>query len=118
MKKSVSPQTPYREKAKGKEIRRVFCSNRLSCARGRVSRVSREIAAVVEEAIVAFGGTRGPNPSDEAIWAGIAWRIGAERFHYAVMDKLAEDRCDNAPRKRAATFQAFLDRHFPKGGAR
>ena len=64
-------------------------------------------------AVAAFGGTA----EDRRIWAAIAWRVGVDEFHYAVMDKLSEDAADGAPRKAAAAFQAFLNRRFPKGGA-
>ena len=112
-KKRRSPQTPYREKGKGKENRRGSLRNRLSCAR---TRVRAAIDADLDIAVRAFGGTA----SDRALWASIAWRVGADQFHYAVMDKLSEDSADGAPRKAAATFQAFLNERFPKheGGAR
>ena len=83
-----------------------------ACAR---SRVRASIDADLDLAVQAFGGTA----SDRAIWAAIAWRVGAEQFHYAVLDKIGEDAADGAPRKAAATFQAFLNARFPKpeGGA-
>jgi hypothetical protein len=47
--------------------------------------------------------------------------VGVEAFHFALMDKLAEDAADGSRhiRSRAATFQAFLNARFPKeeGGA-
>ena len=112
-KKRRSPQTPYREKGKGKENRRGFLRKpSFACAR---SRVRASIDADLDLAVQAFGGTA----SDRAIWASIAWRVGAEQFHYAVLDKIGEDAADGAPRKAAATFQAFLNARFPKpeGGA-
>ena len=113
-KKRHSPQTPYREKGKGKENRRGFLRKpSFACAR---SRVRASIDADLDLAVQAFGGTA----SDRAIWASIAWRVGAEQFHYAVLDKIGEDAADGAPRKAAATFQAFLNDRFPKpkkGGA-
>jgi len=36
----------------------------------------RHVNAAVEDALVAFCGTRGPAPSDEALWATFAWRFG------------------------------------------
>ena len=40
--------------------------------------------------------------------------MGVEEFHFALMDKLAEDAVDNAARRPAAAFQAFLNARFPK----
>ena len=56
---------------------------------------------------------------DRRIWASIAWRVGVEAFHFALMDKLAEDAVDGQARRPAAAFQAFLNARFPKaeGGA-
>ena len=110
-KKRKSPCTPYREKGKGKEIRRGF-SRKPSIAGGR-ARVRALVAAEVAAAADAFGG----NEDDVRIWAAIAWRVGAEAFHFALMEKLAEDHADGQARKPAAAFQAFLNARFPKGGA-
>ena len=38
-------------------------------------------------AMRAFHGTE----RDRSMWASIAWRVGVEAFHFALMDKLAED---------------------------
>ena len=129
-KKRKSPCTPCREKAKGKESdRRVLSRNRLSRAgareaatgghAGRVTLPVRLVAAALNEdldtAVRAFGGTA----EDRRIWAAIAWRVGVEEFHFALMDKLAEDAVDQPTRRPAAAFQAFLNERFPKveGGA-
>ena len=64
-------------------------------------------------AMRAFHGTE----RDRSMWASIAWRVGVEAFHFALMDKLAEDASDGTARKPAAAFQAFLNARFPKGGA-
>ena len=66
-------------------------------------------------AVGAFNGSA----EDRRIWASIAWRVGVEAFHFALMDKLAEDSADGLARKPAAAFQAFLNARFPKakGGA-
>ena len=109
-KKRKSPCTPFREKGKGKEIRRGF-SRKPSIAGGR-ARVRALVAAEVAAAADAFGG----NEDDVRIWAAIAWRVGAEAFHFAVHDKLAEDAVDGRPRHPAAAFQAFLNGRFPKDG--
>ena len=106
-KKRRSPCTPFREKGKGKENRRGSSWNRLS----RVgARVAAALDADLDAAVLAFGGTA----ADRRIWAAIAWRVGVEEFHFALMDKLAEDAVDNAARRPAAAFQAFLNARFPK----
>ena len=72
------------------------------------------VAAEVAAATDAFGGSE----EDTRIWASIAWRVGVEAFHFALMDKLAEDAADGTRniRSRAAAFQAFLNARFPKKG--
>ena len=106
-KKRSSPCTPYREKGKGKETRRGSSWNRLS----RVdARVGAALDADLDTAVRAFHGTA----ADRRIWAAIAWRVGVEEFHFALADKLAEDAVDNAARRPAAAFQAFLNARFPK----
>ncbi len=40
---------------------------------------------------------------DRRIWAAIAWRVGVEAFHFALMDKLAEDAADGPARTRSAS---------------
>ena len=126
-KKRKSPCTPFREKGKVKENRRVLGENRLSRAgarvgatgghAGRVTLPGRLIAAALDAdldtAVEAFKGTA----ADRRLWASIAWRVGVEEFHFALVDKLAEDRADGPARKPAAAFQAFLNSRFPKGGA-
>ena len=137
-KKRTSPKTPKEKKRRVKKDRRGFSKKpsfawagaRVGAANGHAGRVtlpdatgrvppglSRRIARALdvdlELAVAAFGGTA----EDRRIWAAIAWRVGVDEFHYAVMDKLAEDAADGAPRKAAAAFQAFLNRRFPKGGA-
>ena len=69
--------------------------------------------ADLDTATRAFKGTT----ADRRIWAAIAWRVGVEAFHFALMDKLAEDAVDNAARRPAAAFQAFLNERFPKTDA-
>ena len=126
-KKRKSPCTPFREKAKGKESdRRVLSRNRLSRADARaVARtgcapcpgLGRLVAAALNEdldaAVSAFSGTA----EDRRIWAAVAWRVGVEEFHFALMDKLAEDAVDGQARRPAAAFQAFLNARFPKAEA-
>ena len=129
-KKRTSPKTPKEKKRRVKKDRRGF-SKKPSFARAGarvraaansgvrgapalpVRRIAKALDADLDVAVRAFGGTA----EDRRIWAAIAWRVGVDEFHYAVMDKLAEDAADGAPRKAAAAFQAFLNRRFPKGGA-
>ena len=125
-KKRKSPCTPCREKAKGKESdRRVLSRNRLSRADARAAArtgyapcpglgrlVAAALDADLDTAVRAFRGTA----EDRRIWAAVAWRVGVEEFHFALMDKFAEDRADGPARKPAAAFQAFLNARFPKGG--
>lgn len=129
-KRNLPPCTPYKEKGRGKKTDGVSKRNRLSCApthahtyaptHTRTSvpayvrmRVRQAIDADLDMAMRAFGGI----PKDRCVWASIAWRVGAERFHEALMDKLAEDAVDKPTRRPAAAFQAFLNKRFPKGGA-
>ena len=123
-KKRKSPCTPYREKAKGKEShRRILSRNRLARADARATGhapgpglgrlLAAALTADLDTAVRAFSGTA----DDRRIWAAVAWRVGVEEFHFALMDKLAEDRADGPARKPAAAFQAFLNARFPKGGA-
>ena len=98
------------EKGKGKETRRGSSWNRLS---RMGARVRAALDADLDAAVLAFGGTA----ADRRIWAAIAWRVGVEEFHFALMDKLAEDAVDNAARRPAAAFQAFLNARFPKAEA-
>ena len=114
--KRTSPCTPLREKGKGKEHRRGSWQNRLSRARMR-TRLGEALDRDLDIAMRAFNGTK----SDRSIWASIAWRVGVEEFHYALKDKLGENRSDKTNLlSPAAAFQAFLNDRFPKpeGGAR
>ena len=84
------PLTPYREKGKGKEDKPSVCSTGLFArahadAHVRGALLRRHVNAAVEGALVAFCGTRGPAPSDEALWAEFAWRFG-----YAKLVELTE----------------------------
>ena len=134
-KRDLPPCTPYREKGKGKETQTgfpketVFRAGACACEReeartgamhgghaGRVTlpgRVAAALDADLDTAARMFHGTA----EDRRIWASIAWRVGVEAFHFALMDKLAEDASDGTARKPAAAFQAFLNARFPKGGA-
>ncbi len=98
MKRENPPCTPYKRKARGKENNPGAISTGLSAGayagaceriRAREARRKREIGAAVEDALVAFCGTR-RNPMfdrdprkdkcDERMWANAAWDIGLERF--------------------------------------
>ena len=125
-KKRKSPCTPFREKAKGKESdRRVLSRNRLSRAGARATARSviapypgldRLVAAALDADLDTAVGAFNGSADDRRIWASIAWRVGVEDFHFALMDKLAEDAADGTQniRCRAAAFQAFLNERFPK----
>ena len=82
---------------------------------GRVTlpRLTAALDADLDTAVGAFEGSA----EDRRIWASIAWRVGVEDFHFALMDKLAEDAADGPARKPAAAFQAFLNARFPKAEA-
>ena len=132
-KKRKSPCTPFREKGKGKETQTGFPKETVFRAGGRASgregaltgarhgghagRVTLPAAldADLDTAARMFQGSA----EDRRIWASIAWRVGVEAFHFALMDKLAEDAVDGQARRPAAAFQAFLNARFPKaeGGA-
>ena len=79
-------------------------------------RLREALDADLDIAVRAFNGTA----DDRRIWASIAWRVGIDEFHYALEDKLGENRADKSSlRSPAAAFQAFLNDRFPKpkGGA-
>ena len=87
-KKRTSPKTPKEKKRRVKKDRRGF-SKKPSFARAG-ARVRAALDVDLDLAVAAFGGTA----EDRRIWAAIAWRVGVDEFHYAVMDKLAEDAAD------------------------
>ena len=97
-KKRESPCTPFREKAKGKESdRRVLSRNRLSRADARATARSviapypgldRLVAAALDADLDTAVGAFNGSADDRRIWASIAWRVGVEEFHFALMDKL------------------------------
>ena len=98
MKREHSPCTPYKRKARGKENNPGALSTGLSAGayagvceriREREARRKREIEAAVEDALVAFCGTRRnplfdrdgrKDPCDERMWANAAWELGVKRF--------------------------------------
>ena len=85
-KKKPSPLNPYKEKGKGKEGKPGANGTSLFARAGahthvRGALLRRHVNAAVEDALVAFCGTRGPAPSDEALWARFAWRFGFGMLH-------------------------------------
>ena len=101
-KRENPPCTPYKRKARGKENNPGAISTGLSaCAcvgagareveriRRREALLKRHVEAAVEDALVAFCGTRRnplfdrdgrKDPCDERMWANAAWDVGLERF--------------------------------------
>jgi len=117
MKKRHSPlQPPIEKKQREKKLAGMLYSTVYRVRVGARKRrgIAAAVAAAVEDALISFGGTRGPKDSDEAIWASIAWRIGAENFAHAVIEKKHEDAADGRPRRPTATFQQFLNKRYPK----
>ena len=117
--KEKIPLDPLKRKREGKEKGRFTKSIRPSCAGAGASRarasaaVRRAVNAELDRAVAAFNGTS----HDRSVWAGVAWRIGAENFAHAIDDKLKEDKSDTTVlRNPAAAFQAFLNDRFPKEG--
>ena len=77
------------------------------------TRLGAALDADLDVAVRAFKGTA----SDRRLWASIAWRVGVEDFHYALVDKLRENDVDKTVLLTpAAAFQAFLNERFPKKG--
>ena len=124
--KEKIPHTPLRETDSLQEISQVYCSC-LSPARAR-RRVhpKREVAAAVEDALVAFHGTRRHQADaqgycDERLWAAICWKVGVSAFLDAIYEcsqDLERRRTPLPKSDRPRYFQAYLTRHFGKGGAR
>ena len=126
--KRKSPCTPYSEKAKGKEDKPSASSTGLFArahadAHVRGALLRRHVNAAVEDALVAFCGTRGPAPSDEALWATFAWRFGYGMLRDFVEQGKSEMRQHKgvvAPAERPRILQNLLNEvwyaRFPKGG--
>ena len=112
--KRHSPLQPPIEKREGKEIRPDSKGSGLSCARARARRDPRRlVAAAVAEAVAAFHGSK----SDELVWARIAWRVGADNFHDAIVQASSEiDSHSSAPdsSELPRIFQNVLNERFPK----
>ena len=127
--KRKSPCTPLREKGKGKEGKPGAKGTSLFAradAHVRGALLRRHVNAAVEDALVAFCGTRGPAPSDEALWATFAWRFGYGWLNELVARGKSEMRMHEGgvpPAERPRILQNLLNevwygRYPKKGGAR
>ena len=124
--KRHSPLNPYREKGKGKESKPGAKGTSLFAradAHVRGALLRRHVNAAVEDALVAFCGTRGPAPSDEALWATFAWRFGYGMLRDFVEQGKSEMRQHKgvvAPAERPRILQNLLNEvwyaRVPKGG--
>ena len=130
-KKKPSPLNPYKEKGKGKEGKPGANGTSLFARAGahthvRGALLRRHVNAAVEDALVAFCGTRGPAPSDEALWAKFAWRFGFGMLHELTEQAKSEMKLHRggvAPSERPRILQNLLNevwygRYPKKGGAR
>lgn len=123
-KKRNSPQTPYREKGPRKEINPGVLSTGLyACERprGRAALLRRCVSAAVEDALRIFHGSRGPSPSDEALWANFAWT-----FSYGLLQELTRQgeaemashfvAAADKPKVLENLIKPFWNARSPKGG--
>ena len=125
--KRTSPVTPLREKGKGKESKpgaKSTCLFARADAHVRGALLRRHVNAAVADALAAFCGTRGPAPSDEALWATFAWCFGYGRLNELVERGKSEMRQHTGgvpPAERPRILQNLLNEvwhaRFPKGGA-
>ena len=111
--KRTSPSTPKEKKGREKKDRRGFLR------KPSFARAGAHVGAALDVDLAMAVGAFNGSAEDRRIWASIAWRVGVEAFHFALIEKLAEDSADGPARKPAAAFQAFLNARFPKaeGGA-
>ena len=129
--KRKSPCTPLREKGKGKESKPGAKGTCLFARAGahahvRGALLRRHVNAAVEDALVAFCGTRGPAPSDEALWAKFAWRFGFGMLHELTEQAKSEMNMPGRgyiePSERPRILQSLLNEVWygcnPKGGVR
>ena len=126
--KRKSPCTPLREKGKGKEGKPGAKGTSLFAradAHVRGALLRRHVNAAVEDALVAFCGTRGPAPSDEALWATFAWRFGYGWLNELVARGKSEMRMHEGgvpPAERPRILQNLLNEvwygRYPKKGGR
>ena len=126
--KRKSPSTPLREKGKGKEGKPGAKGTSLFAradAHVRGALLRRHVNAAVEDALVAFCGTRGPAPSDEALWAKFAWRFGFGMLHELTEQAKSEMKLHRGgvePSERPRILQNLLNEvwfsRYPKKGGR
>ena len=127
--KRKSPSTPLREKGKGKEGKPGAdgtCLFARAGARMIRSLLRRHVNAAVEDALVAFCGTRGPAPSDQALWARFAWRFGFGMLHELTEQAKSEMNMPGRgyiePSERPRILQNLLNEvwfgRYPKKGGR
>ena len=128
----VNNRTPSGSKEKAplhpvKEIKPDIYSLGLTaggCAHVRTRDPQRRrcIAAALKDALQIFGGTRGPAPSDETLWANFIWRKGCDCFLDAVAQARAEmaEHASEVPWcERPKILQSVLNTRWNKqGGAR
>ena len=120
--KEKSPLHPVKE-IKPDIISLGLTARRRPRVRARDQFRRRAISLAVDEALRTFSGTRGPAPSDEALWANFAWRLGDVRFREAVIQARAEMRehSEAVPdREKPKILQAVLNGYWSgtKGGAK
>ena len=127
-KKKPSPLNPYKEKGKGKEGKpgangTCLLARAHADAHVRGTLLRRHVNAAVEDALVAFCGTRGPAPSDEALWAKFAWRFGFGMLHELTEQAKSEMKLHRggvAPSERPLILQNLLNEvwygRYPKAG--
>ena len=124
--KRKAPCTPIREKGKGKEDKpsaRSTCLFARADAHVRGALLRRHVNAAVEDALAAFCGSRGPAPSDEALWAKFAWRFGFGMLNELVdrgKSEMLQHKGGVKPSERPRILQNLLNEvwyaRFPKKG--
>jgi len=77
-----------------------------------VRRVRAHVAAAVEDALVAFHGSRGRAPSDEALWANFAWTFGYQALLDAIYQgesEMHEHETEIPDSEKPKVLQAILN---------
>ena len=140
MKREVSPCTPSKRKARGKENNPGALSTGLSAGaregayagaceriRAREALLKRHVEAAVEDALVAFCGTRRnplfdrdgrKDPCDERMWANAAWELGLKLFQDLTdqaMSQIRQKHFTVADRDKPSYFQALLNPFWKRG---
>ena len=139
-KRENPPCTPYKRKARGKENNPSALGTGLSagaragayasiCERIREheAKRKREIEAAVEDALVAFCGTRRDphfdrdgrkDPCDERMWANAAWELGLRRFQDLIDANKSQIRQKPfvvPDRDKPSYFQALITPFWKRG---